>query len=320
MTTSGVLACLNLDTTGFTVAITHSGTSLTVSGDMVWTSSAKSLTVNSLLSVGGNFTTSLNTGVAINATTTVTGNFFIGPGGATLSGSAALNVGGNFTLYTGTTNNYSGTITFTSASSGKTITTSEQLDSTVIFNGVGGVWTIQNILALGNSRSITITNGTLNINDGLMQAGSISNAGTINAGASRIGVYKSGGTLWSCPGTFNAGTSTISVSDYLSGASTITFDGQGRTYNNLLLTGGGTGAFIIQGSNTFNDFKCDTPPHTINFTAGTTQTVASFTVSGTAGNLMTLQSTTTGQPWHLIKSPTGVVSCDYLSLKDSHVS
>jgi hypothetical protein len=35
---------------------------------------------------------------------------------------------------------------------------------------------------------------------------------------------------------------------------------------------------------------------------------------------MTLQSTTNGSPWYLVKSPSGTVSCDYLSLQDSHVS
>ena len=319
-TTSGVLECIVFDTTGFTGAITHSGTSLTVSGNMVWTSSAKSLTVNSLLSVGGDFTTSLNTGVAINATTTVTGNFFIGSGGATLSGSAALNVGGNFTLYTGTTNNYGGTITFTSTSTGKTITTNGvQLQGPVIFNGVGGVWTLQDALFMGSYRLLTITNGTLDTGNYRLGTGAISNAGTLNLGSSVVNMYNSG-AVWTNTGTINAGTSTILLGNTQTPASSTTFVGGSVTYYNLYLSGTQTGAFIIQGNNTFNDFKCDTPPHTIQFTAGSTQTLNTFTVNGTAGNLMTLQSTVTGQPWHLIKSPTGVVSCDYLSLKDSHVS
>lgn len=50
----------------------------------------------------------------------------------------------------------------------------------------------------------------------------------------------------------------------------------------------------ISGSNTFADFKDDgSVAHSILFTAGTTQTVTTFTVNGTAGNLITINSTTT---------------------------
>jgi len=118
--------------------------------------------------------------------------------------------------------------------------------------------------------------------------------------------------------TLTPATSTIEISEATS--ATKTFNGQGLIYHNLYITGVGTGTYIIQGSNTFADFKVDTPPHIVQFTAGTTQTLTTFTVSGTAGNLMTLQSTTSGQPWYLHRATTGTISCDYLSLQDSHVS
>ncbi len=147
------------------------------------------------------------------------------------------------------------------------------------------------------------------------------------------------GTVWTGGGTVNGGTGTIQITDVSS--SSKTFAGGGLTYanqvivsgssgtytisgnnifNNFYFTGNGTGALTISGSNTFNDFKIDTPPHTVNFGAGTTQTLQTFTVNGTAGNLMTLQSTVSGSPWYLVKSTVGTVSCDYLSLKDSHVN
>lgn len=123
------------------------------------------------------------------------------------------------------------------------------------------------------------------------------------------------GTVWAPDSAFvlTPGTSTIKLTDASSSAKT--FAGAGFTYNNIWMTGVGTGAYTITGSNTFNDFKVDTPPHTVNFQATSNQTVSSFTVNGTPGNLMTLQSTVSGTQWILSSSNT--ISCDYLSLQDS---
>jgi hypothetical protein len=47
--------------------------------------------------------------------------------------------------------------------------------------------------------------------------------------------------------------------------------------NNIWLSGAGSGAYQFTGSNTFNDFKIDNLPKNIQFTAGTTTTVATVT-------------------------------------------
>jgi len=47
--------------------------------------------------------------------------------------------------------------------------------------------------------------------------------------------------------------------------------------------------------------------------------VTNFNVSGTAGNLVTLQSTTSGTQFTLSKA-SGTVSRDYLSIKDSNAT
>lgn len=143
--------------------------------------------------------------------------------------------------------------------------------------------------------------------------------GTINL-SNQIITLTGSGNVWNLTIGFTliSGTSTIKLTDATS--SSKTFNGMGLIYSNIFMTGSGTGAYTITGSNTFNDFKVDTPPHTVNFTEGTTQTLTTFTVNGTAGNLMTLQSTAAGLPWFLHKATTGTISCDYLSLQDSHVS
>jgi len=217
----------------------------------------------------------------------------------TLTGSSALNVYGSMTLVNTMTYSVTGTLTFAATSTGMTITTAGQTLVIVVFNGVGGGWIFQDTPTI--TTSITLMNGALNLN-------------------ATTAILQGTGTVWSASPTFSltCGTSTIKLTD--ASSSSKTFAGGGLTYNNLWLTGSGTGAFIITGSNTFQDFKCDTPPHTIQFTAGTTQTLATFTVNGTAGNLMTLQSTSAGSSWYLKQSGVSIINCDYLSLQDSHVS
>lgn len=216
----------------------------------------------------------------------------------TLAGSSALAIYGNLTLASGMTITYTGAITFGATSTGKTITSDTKLLlSALTFNGSGGGWTLQdNMTAV----SITLTLGALSL-------------------SSKTITLTGSGTPWSAAGgTLSAGTSTIKFTD--ASSSSKTFAGGSLTYYNLYITGSGTGTYTISGSNTFNDFKVDTPPHTVNFTAGTNQTVTTFTVSGTVGNLITLQSTSAGSTWYLTKSGAGTVTCDYLSLKDSHAS
>lgn len=123
------------------------------------------------------------------------------------------------------------------------------------------------------------------------------------------------GVVWSPDTAFvlTPGTGTIKLTDTSSSAKT--FIGSGLTYHNLYITGAGNGTYTIMSSNTFNDIKFDTPPHTVLFEAGKRQTVSSFTVNGTAGNLMTLHSTVSGVQWELASA--NDIVCDYLSLKDS---
>lgn len=213
-----------------------------------------------------------------------------------ITGSNALNVYGNLTLSTSVLSSYTGTLSFLSTSTGQTITVASNNLGTVVFNGSGGAWTLQDNWS---AISVILTAGTL-------------------AASSRTITLTGTGTVWTGGATFTAGTSTIVISD--TSSSSKTFAGAGLTYNNLTFSGG-TGVHIITGSNTFNAIAITTPPTTINFTAGTTQTMTSsaFTVSGTAGNLNVLQSTSAGSAWYLAQSFTGNVVCDYISLQDSHV-
>lgn len=239
----------------------------------------------------------------------------------TLSGSGAMTFSGNYTLASGMTLTHTGALTFTGTlnitTAGKTIL------STITLNGTS--FTLIDALTCTGA-SLTLTAGTF------ATAGfNISVPTFISSGANaRVLTLTSNtitltgtGTVWDTSTatnlTITQGTSTIKITDTSSTGKT--FSGGGKTFNNLWLTGNGSGAYTIVGNNTFNDFKCDTPPHTINFTAGSTTTITTFTVNGTAGNLMTLQSTSSGSAWNIVRNTGGgVVGCDYLSIKDSNAT
>lgn len=236
---------------------------------------------------GGTVTIGANVNVGSLTTTGFTG---------VITGSYNITDYGSLTLTTGIFSSYTGTLTFAATTTGFTITGASNNLGTVVFNGSGGGWTLQDNWS---AISVTLTAGTL-----VASSQTITLTGT--------------GTVWTGGATFTAGTSTIVISD--TSSSSKTFAGANLTYNNLTFTGG-TGVHIITGSNTFNAIAITTPPSTIQFTAGTTTTMSSsgFNVSGTAGNLNVLQSTSNGSAWNLAQSFTGNVVCDYISLQDSHV-
>ena len=67
----------------------------------------------------------------------------------------------------------------------------------------------------------------------------------------------------------------------------------GKTFNDISLTGGGEFDFL--GGITFNSFESDSSVKTIKIEGGSTLEVSSFIVSGTAGNLITLDSILNGE-------------------------
>jgi hypothetical protein len=82
-------------------------------------------------------------------------------------------------------------------------------------------------------------------------------------------------------------------------ATSKTFAGGGFSYPTL--NQGGAGALVITGANTFANMTNTVQPATITFPASTTTTVSDFNVNGTAGNLITLNSSTPGTRFTLLK-------------------
>ena len=244
-------------------------------------------------------------------------------------GDITLSSGGDFTLFVA---NIYASCTFTS--NGK------QIQDFYADGAVGGTGiTVDLADDLNCSGVFFFTEGTFTTNNFNLTAfyfawGALYsvNSTTINMGGSYFTINDNfAGTGWTIlyntsPSevTVNAGTSTISFNNtiassilLLEGTTPPSTSSSGKTYYNLEING--TAAVTIFGDNTFNTISNSTQPITINFAAGSTQTVTNFNVSGTAGNLVTLQSTTSGTQFTLSKA-SGTVSRDYLSIKDSNAT
>jgi hypothetical protein len=88
---------------------------------------------------------------------------------------------GNFTAGTNVVSlSGTSTITFSSTSGIKTITSNgKTLDFPLMFDGIGGTWSCTDALTLGSTRTLTITNGTLQLKSGATSTvGAFATSGT----------------------------------------------------------------------------------------------------------------------------------------------
>jgi len=212
-------------------------------------------------------------------------------------------------------------ITFAATSGTKTIrTNSLTYGGAFVFNGVGGTWSLSDALTL--TLTTTLTNGTLNLGGFAVSTSSFATgAGTKNItfNSSTLTVVGSGATAFNNANptgfTTTAGTGTGVIS--MNSASAKTFVGGGSTYN-CTLQNAGAGALTVTGNNTFTTISNSVQPTTFTFGSGSTQTVTNWSVNGTAGNLVTINATSTSQA-SLSKS-SGVVTSNYLDLQYSNAT
>lgn len=240
------------------------------------------------------------------------------------AGSATVNtetIYGNLILaasrtYTG------GSYSFAATSGTKTITTAGvTVAQAITFNGSGGTWQLQDALTQDTTVATTLTNGTLDLNGKTLTVGTSFATGvgtknlTFNAGTLVCPASTSTAFNNAQPTNFTttAGTGTGAISMTGSGGST--FVGGGSTYN-CTLQNASSGGLTISGSNTFTTISNSTQPTTFLFTSSTTQTVTNFSVSGTAGNYVSIRSTTQGTAATLSKS-SGTIDRNYLIINDS---
>jgi hypothetical protein len=199
-------------------------------------------------------------------------------------------ISGSMSLVAGTVWTATGTITFNATTTGKTISASGVsfaigVASSIIFNGVGGGWTLST--GLTTTGSITFTNGTFSTGNFAVSALRYSNSGTgtnsVSLGSSAVAVTtnNSGWNFATTTGlTFNAGTSTITLSN--SGPD---FLGGGLTYYNVTFSTINLGA-ALTGVNTFNNLTVTGGGSLTlfaNLSISAAQTISgTFTVTGTS--------------------------------------
>ncbi|MFA4888791.1 MAG: hypothetical protein WC628_04370 [Candidatus Omnitrophota bacterium] len=304
------------------------------------------------LSAGGGI--DLDTNIdSITATTSAAGNILIDEANAVTltnvasnSGAVTINVGGAITV-TSVAAGGSGTIGLTATSGGisvagpintagnvsltptgsqcslndnSTVTSAAfSVTTSLTINNAIINWILGGDLTVGNT--LTLTQGTLNANNKNVNcaAFSSSNSNTrVLSMGSGTWTISGTGTIWDMTTTtgltLTPATSLITISN--TSATGKTFNGGGKTFNNLSITGGGSGAVTFSGANSFTDFTINAPKSVV-FPSSATQTFGgTFSATGNCTSIITITASTPGTAATLSKA-SGTFSYDYISLTDS---
>ena len=222
---------------------------------------------------------------------------------------------GNWTFGTGVSELSLGSFTFSGRGTTQTITSNgKSFVSTLIVNNLTGTVQLADALIC---RSLIVTSGTFTaVTYNLTCQQFASNASTTRTVSMGSGTWTvtNFSTVWNFATTtgltFNKGTANIVFTN--SGAYTIF--GGGLTYNKITIGGTGSSTLTISGNNTFSEIaSTKTVAHTI-ILGATTQTVGAFTVSGSAGNLVTISGTAITSFGTLIYTGSTNVNIDYISI------
>lgn len=262
--------------------------------------------------------------VTINATAPTIRNLTVtGTSGMTLAGTTAFTVQGDISLpSSGLTWSSTGTLTI-SGSANKTLNfNGVTINGSLTVNAASSTITLAGNLVGVVAKSINFSNATLfdfagyNVTFGsLASTGGTTRALTLGSGTHTF--LDPGASVLTFSGASGLTLSAASSTILFTSASAKTFASNGYTYG--VVKNAGAGALTITGSPTIGELGNTVQPCTITLTAGITVTVTTLSLSGTAGNLVTLQSSSAGTPATISKA-TGTVSVSYLSIKDSTVS
>jgi hypothetical protein len=154
--------------------------------------------------------------------------------------------------------------------------------------------------------------GNQSVSFGFFQSNN-SNVRTINLGSGTL-TLAGAGTAWNINNTsnltLNPGTSTLNFTS--ASAKTMTSGGFVTYYN---VNQGGAGALTMPtSSHEFNSISNSVQPTTILFSASTTTTVANLNLNGTAGNLVTLNTTNAPSVYTIEYSGSTVNTMNYVSV------
>jgi peptidoglycan hydrolase-like protein with peptidoglycan-binding domain len=210
------------------------------------------------------------------------------------------------------TRTYTGTITFNATTGTSTITSNgKALDSSITFNGVGGVWQLGDDFTTGSTRTVTLTNGTLDANNKNITMGifssSNSNVRTINMGSGTWTLTGSGTTIWTTSTvtnlTFNRGNDVVLNYSGSTGTRTVTagLTGGSESYAVGFKVTAGSDTFTVSSSNSQRIHNLIFDGFTGTFSAGSRNIYGNFTITSnssamtvTAGSNTTTFAATSG--------------------------
>ena len=232
----------------------------------------------------------------------------------TLTTSTAASVYGSLTLASGMTLTASiETYTFRGRGTHTIDTSNKTLSKSLVFYSYGGTYTLQSDLTI--TGSLNTYSGTFDANDFNVTAKSYYLRGSV--------LYMGSGVFDVTTEYFNDFTTTTyceTSTILFSGTSTIyreLYASNGKTFYKLKFSGSGVNTYYIYTTSTYNTIESDkTDAFTIIFGAGKTITTENWGISGSSGNVVTINSTTTGTH-ALTKSGGGQVRSDYLNIQHS---
>jgi hypothetical protein len=236
----------------------------------------------------------------------------------------APSIYGNWINGTGVTFSGTGALTFvgrgsqTITSAGKTFTQSFTIDTP------SGSVTLQDAFETdrSNASALTLRSGTFDANgynvtiSGSTGGVNLDDTTTTRTLAVGSGTWTiAGTTAWDAlPSTGLAVTGTGTIK--FTSASSKSFAGGDLDYSGITLDQAGAGLLTFSGNNTLanitNSYSA-TGATTLNF-GTTTQRVADFTATGTAGNVLTIQGTSATSPCTLIHTGAGDIDIDYVTI------
>jgi hypothetical protein len=244
--------------------------------------------------------------------------------GITLNHNAVSTRYGDYTLGSGVTvsgitnQTFSGRGTQTFTSAGKTITFLTTVDKPAVAFELGDAYESSNSVELirgtFDAKNYNVTCTTFSSSNSITRTLTMGSGLWTLSGAGTTVATRTWNTENTTGLTFNKDTADILLSNTETTART--FSGGSLTYNKLTIGGAtGTSTISVTGINTFAELaSTKTVAHTITFSSN--QTVGTWSVTGTSGNVVTVNSSVAGtrRTINLTNSTAGTV--DYLDVKD----
>lgn len=236
------------------------------------------------------------------------------------TGFAAYSIYGNWINGTGTNLVGSGVFVFSGRGSQTITSAGRTFTQGFSINTPGGSVSLNDAFVTSTSNLFQILIGTFNavsynvsLPNSPLYSGSATNK-TIGIGSGTWTLGASGTPFESGEpsNTTITGTGTIS----LTSASTKNFIGRSNNYSNITLNQGGVGILGITGNNIFKTISSTAAgPSNISIGTATQRITTSWTATGTAGNILTIQGSSSTSPGTLIFTGAGTAAnVDYLNL------